>query len=404
MFAGLGGGGLIVIPLLITNDIVPLRRHGVWQGVNTVCFGLGAGLGGSFGGLMDKYLGWRWAFLALVPLTALSLLIVVFFLRLPDRNVHDTESSDVKWKRIDFLGSFSLTSSVALLLVALNSGGNIVPWSHPIILVMLPASGVSLLVFTLVELKYATEPVIPVRLLVHRTVLSVCLMNWFYTMSYNTLLFYAPIFFQIQGKSEFAAGIRLIPLSIGVAVGSVTCGLIIRASGKYYRLNIAVQCIFLITMGLLTRFTISTPNWPPFVLFFFAGSAYTSMLTIGMIAINAAVEPRFQAVVSSGSFAFRSTGSAIGITVNSLVFRNILAKGLWQHFGEEDNVEEIIRRVTNNVNELNSLPGQSMEIVKTVCMSSINGVFWMLFGLGSLGVVTSLMMREHTLHRNLERN
>ncbi|KAI4106010.1 MAG: hypothetical protein LQ345_007206 [Seirophora villosa] len=30
--AGLGGGGLNAIPLFITNDLVPLRRRGVWQG------------------------------------------------------------------------------------------------------------------------------------------------------------------------------------------------------------------------------------------------------------------------------------------------------------------------------------------------------------------------------------
>ncbi|KAL8950316.1 MAG: hypothetical protein Q9222_003639 [Ikaeria aurantiellina] len=48
--AGLGGGGLNAIPLSITNDLVPLRRRGVWQGVNNICFGVGSGLGGIYGG------------------------------------------------------------------------------------------------------------------------------------------------------------------------------------------------------------------------------------------------------------------------------------------------------------------------------------------------------------------
>ena len=39
VFAGLGGGGLNAIPLFITNDLVPLRRRGVWQGFNNICFG-----------------------------------------------------------------------------------------------------------------------------------------------------------------------------------------------------------------------------------------------------------------------------------------------------------------------------------------------------------------------------
>ncbi|KAL8977422.1 MAG: hypothetical protein Q9205_006771 [Flavoplaca limonia] len=56
--AGLGGGGLNAIPLFITNDLVPLRRRGVWQGFNNICFGVGSGLGGVYGGWLNDTIGW----------------------------------------------------------------------------------------------------------------------------------------------------------------------------------------------------------------------------------------------------------------------------------------------------------------------------------------------------------
>lgn len=46
VFAGLGSGGLNGIPLFIASDLVPLRRRGIWQGINNIWFGLGSGLGG----------------------------------------------------------------------------------------------------------------------------------------------------------------------------------------------------------------------------------------------------------------------------------------------------------------------------------------------------------------------
>ena len=61
--AGMGGGGLTAISTFVGSDLVPLRRRGVWQGLGNIAFGLGAGLGGVFGGWINDTWGWRKAFL-----------------------------------------------------------------------------------------------------------------------------------------------------------------------------------------------------------------------------------------------------------------------------------------------------------------------------------------------------
>lgn len=63
IIAGMGGGGLTAISTFVGSDLVPLRRRGVWQGFGNVSFGLGAGLGGVFGGWINDTWGWRKAFL-----------------------------------------------------------------------------------------------------------------------------------------------------------------------------------------------------------------------------------------------------------------------------------------------------------------------------------------------------
>ncbi|KAL8713181.1 MAG: hypothetical protein Q9220_002702 [cf. Caloplaca sp. 1 TL-2023] len=399
--AGLGGGGLNAIPLFITNDLVPLRRRGVWQGVNNICFGVGSGLGGIYGGWLNDTIGWRAAFLILVPLTVLSCVLVAIFVRMPTTEVKDVEE---KWKRVDVLGSIVLVGAIILLLVGLNSGGNTVPWTHPLVLTSLPISIILFVGFAYVEMNLAMEPIIPVKLLLNQTVLAACLTSWFFSMAQLALTFYAPIFFQIQGKSAKQAGLLLIPTSVGAAVGGIASGMIIRASGKYYLLNIVVQILFLLPLGLATRFNLDTPVILPIVYFFFTGLSYAGKLTITVTALIAAVQQKHQAVITSASYACRGTGSAIGIAVCSLVFQNILKRRLWEEFGREDEAASIIGRLRDNLREIKYLPDDGwMDDASDAYMDALRGVFWTIFGLAAVGTVASLFMREHTLHKNLAR-
>ncbi|KAL8839981.1 MAG: hypothetical protein Q9170_001523 [Blastenia crenularia] len=399
--AGLGGGGLNAIPLFITNDLVPLRRRGVWQGFNNICFGVGSGLGGIYGGWLNDTIGWRAAFLILVPLTLLSCVLVAALVRMPTTEVKDVEE---KWRRVDVMGSLVLVSAIILLLVGLNSGGNTVPWSHPLVLASLPISFVLFAGFAYVETNIAMEPIIPVKLLLNQTVLAACLTSWFFSMAQLALTFYAPIFFQIQGKSAKQAGLLLIPTSVGAAVGGIASGIIIRSSGKYYLLNVVVQILFLLPLGLATRFDLNTPVVLPIIYFFFTGLAYAGKLTVTVTALIAAVQQKHQAVITSASYASRGTGSAIGIAVCSLVFQNILKRRLWEEFGREDEAASIIGRLRDNLREIKYLPNNGwMKDAEDAYMDALRGVFWTIFGLAAIGTIASLFMREHTLHKSLAR-
>ena len=59
----------------------------------------------------------------------------------------------------------------------MNMGGNEVPWSHPFIITILPLSLVFFILFLIVEGRYATEPILPLKLLTHRTSLAAAFVN-----------------------------------------------------------------------------------------------------------------------------------------------------------------------------------------------------------------------------------
>ena len=391
--------GLTAISTFVTTDIIPLRNRGLWQGFGNICFGLGMGLGGVFGGWVNDVWGWRNAFLIQVPLTVLSCVLVTLTVKIPVR-----EKNISRIRRVDFLGAVTLVLTLVLLLLGLNSGGNIVPWTHPLVLVSLSFSGAFLLLFIFVEARIASEPVIPVHLLLDRTVLCGCLTNWFGTISFFALLYYGPIYFQVRGLSSTQAGARLIPLSIGAALGSLGVGIITRITGRYYILTAVIEGILVLAFALVAgTFNINTPAIPPLVYFLLAGTGYGGMLTTTLLALISAVDHEHQAVITSASYAFRSTGSTIGITIASAVFQNVLKDQLWQKFGSRKGAADEISRIRDSIDEINHLPSGWKDGVLESYMSALRGVWLVTLGIGILGLLVSLGMREHVLHRNLAR-
>ncbi|RAK77293.1 MFS multidrug transporter [Aspergillus fijiensis CBS 313.89] len=398
VIAGIGGGGLTAISTIINSDLVPLRKRGIWQGIGNICYGAGSGLGGVFGGWINDTLGWRWAFLIQVPFIVVSGILVTVMVKVP---VKDTD--DAKLKRVDFLGAVTLVTTLVLFLLGLNTGGNQLPWTHPLILVSLPLAAVSFALFLYIEAKIASEPVIPVRLLLDRTVFSACLTNWFGTMTVFGLLFYLPFFFQVQGLSATAAGVRLIPQAIGTSIGSLGAGVLMRSTGRYKVFVRITLTLLVIASILISTLSLTTPAWLPFIYFFLMGTAYGSMLTLTLVALISAVDHEHHAVITSASYAFRSTGSTIGITVASAVFQNILKSGLWRRFGDREDAGELISKIRDSLDEIHRLPADWVPGVLDAYIDSLRAVFLTLLGLAVLGALVSMGMREHKLHSNLSR-
>ncbi|KAL3421221.1 Multidrug resistance protein fnx1 [Phlyctema vagabunda] len=398
VIAGMGGGGLMAISTFVGSDLVPLRKRGVIQGIGNICYGTGAGLGGLFGGWVNDTWGWRWAFLSQVPLIILSGILVFFTIKVPSK-----KSEKSKLSRVDFLGAFTIVLTLVLLLLGLNSGGNIVPWSHPLVTVSLPLSAVALAAFIYIEAYVASEPVIPVRLLLNRTVAASCLTNWFSTMVVYMSLFYVPLFFQAKGLTTTAAGVRLMPQSVGVSIGSLSSGLIMNKTGKYRTLGLVLIATLTLGIGLLSTLTFATPEGPAFAYLFLIGAGYGGLLTVTLLAVISAVSHDHQAVITSATYAFRSTGSTIGVTIASTVYQNILKSELWQKFGDREGAAEEIGRIRDSFDELKHLPDGWQEGVLQSYADALRAVFLTALGVSILACICTAFIRQHTLHSSLDR-
>jgi MFS family permease len=295
--AGIGGGGLMSISTFLGSDLIPLRNRGVVQGIGNICYGSGAMLGGVFGGLINDHtkLGWRLAFLIQVPPVLLSAVAVHFLVKVPPK-----QSDKSFLARIDFLGVFLTSSFLVLLLLGLNSGGNQVPWTHPLPLTTLPLSALAFAGFLWWESR-ARQPIIPVRLLMTRTVLAACFTNLLATMVVLTLIFYVPMYLQVLGVSATNAGLRILPSPIGVSISSILAGYIMKRTGRFVTLGVASLIVVITGIVFLTLMGREASVWLSSAAFFFVGGGYGAMLTVTLLACIAAVDHSQQAVVTSAT-------------------------------------------------------------------------------------------------------
>ncbi|GJC93676.1 major facilitator superfamily transporter [Colletotrichum higginsianum] len=372
--AGVGGGGLM----------------GVYQGIGNIAYGSGAMLGGVFGGLINDHtaMGWRLAFLVQVPPVLLSAVLVAVLVKVPPK------ASDKSYlARIDFFGVFLTISFLVLLLLGLNAGGNLVPWSHPLPLTTIPLSIVAFVAFLVWETK-VKQPIIPVRLLYNRTILAACLTNLLCTMVMMMAMFYVPLYLQVNGLSATQAGLRIL---------TSPAGYIMKRTGKYVVPGICALILFNTGIIILTQFNEETPAWVNYVVFFLVGGGYGAMLTITLLGCIAAVDHSQQAVITSATYLARSLGGTIGITIGSAVYQNVLRNRLWDRFGDYPDAAEIIRRIRDDLDELKNLPPGWKPGVVDSFMEAFGSVWYTMLGLSILALVFISLMRQHVLHSTLER-
>jgi MFS family permease len=211
------------------------------------------------------------------------------------------------------------------------------------------------------------------------------------------------MYFQLSGSSTTETGIRLIPHTVGASIGSLGTGLIMKKTGTYKLLLMISMTLFVAGEGFVATVNLDTTIWPPILYLFVLGIGFGGTLTTTLLAIIAAVDHEHQAVITSALYAFRSTGSTLGITICSAVYQNILRTELLAKFGDEPGAREEIQRIRDSFEELDHLPSGWRAGVLVSFMDALRGVFLTGLGMAILAFISAAFVREHVLHTTLER-
>ncbi|CAN6643756.1 vacuolar basic amino acid transporter 1 [Trichomonascus vanleenenianus] len=426
--AGIGGGGMFSVGTIAQSDLVPLRSRGILQGIGNICYGVGAGVGGVVGGFMSDRYGWRSAFNVQIPFILLSaVLLMVFFThdnvkkqeRAPllgeesNNGSYGATNSSKKGsrfidydqlRRIDFLGSITLVSSLLLLMLAISIGGQQYAWTSPVVIGLLGLSAAIASLFVYVELYIAKEPVIPVNLFSNRTIMASSLTNFFCTMSVYAILFFVPVRFQsVMDMTPTQVGKRLFGNFIGVASGSFMAGFYMKHTGRYYWCGVISPLLYLFGVSILIHYHLTMPLSMQYASLILNGFGYAAMLTVTLLALIAAVPHEFQAVTTSIQYAFRGIGSSLGVSVGSSIFQISLAQQLHERV-QGPLAGDVISRVMDSVEAIRKVPEEYQPAVIASYEYSTRMVMTSCLVLGVIGLFFSALMREYKLHNTLERH
>ncbi len=222
---GLGGALMIPGSLSIISATFSTAEKGkaigLWSAATTIVTICGPILGGA---LADIGL-WRAIFYINVPLGILSM--VILWLKVP-------ESKDPTPSRIDWVGAFLLVVSLASITYGLLE----VPergWTHTYVMASLFTGVAAFVAFLLVENR-VTNPMVPFSIFESRMFSGVNVLSFFLYAALGGFLLFLPLnLVQIQGYTQFQAGLTFLPFSLlMVSMAAVTGRLTDKYGPRYF--------------------------------------------------------------------------------------------------------------------------------------------------------------------------
>ncbi|CAF9932699.1 hypothetical protein IMSHALPRED_008957 [Imshaugia aleurites] len=248
-------------------------------------------------------------------------------------------------------GSFLLTSAVALLILGLNLGGNVLPWSHPLIIAALAVSVFAGAVLIWVE-RQAAKPVLPLKLLTTLPRGNIFFHNFFTYVGTSAVMFNTPLYFQaVQLDSPSTSGFRLAAPSVGYTCCGLTSGMIMNATKRPKPLIIIGGVVSLAGGIAMTALPHNAAVAGATIAAFFSlpGSGISLVPTsVSSLAFSSKED---QAVTSTTQLLWRSLGNVMGIALSSLLVQNALPRHLEQYVRGEDR-EKIIHLVRKSVHSI----------------------------------------------------
>jgi len=216
---GLGGGGLMVMSQALIGELVPPRERPRFQGYFATIFTLSSVGGPVIGGLVVSQFSWRWLFAANLPLVAFAAWRVW---KLPVGQ-HHPDSGGVS----DVTGMLLFAIVATTALFWMTQGGAIFDWLSIGSLGLL-AFGVATGAWLLRRERRVHHPFLPVEIVRIPGVVAMCATVACFAACLFATVFFLPIYLQLgHGAEAHHSGLLLLPLTLGLVVGSTLTGRIV---------------------------------------------------------------------------------------------------------------------------------------------------------------------------------
>ena len=310
-FRGVQGvGAALVLPatLSIITNVFPRGERAKAIGIWTAVGGLGIGIGPVLGGWLVDNIGWSSVFWLHIPVLTVALIGMLFV----------PESKDERALGLDVPGAILGTTGIIALVYAIIQGPE-AGWASAEILIAFGLAIVLLTAFAFVEAR-SEAPMLPLKFFRQKDFTGAVLTLGLIIFGMLVTFFFLTQFFQIvQGRSAFAAGLLIIPASVGMMMGAPLSGALVKRIGPRY-LVLSMALAMITGVLLLTGVDVDSSTLSviiPLGIFGFGAGLGMPALTD---TVMAAVPEADAGIGSAVNDVSRELGGALGIaTIGSFV-------------------------------------------------------------------------------------
>jgi len=362
---GLGAGAMQPIALTIIGDIFTVKERAKVQGAFSGVWGLAGLVGPLTGGLLVKYLSWRWGFFINIPFAlAVIVLLITSFHEQITRKEHS----------LDWLGAGLLM--VAVLALLLGVQGNIS------LAFALPLAGAFLTVFFWVE-RRALEPVLPLQLFKIPEIAISGAAGAFFSAAMFGAITYVPLFVQgVLGGTPTQAGGMITPMIVAWPICSIIAGrLVTRIAFR----PVIVGGLLVASFGNLMMAMVLKAGSSLFIAqvamaLFGAGLGFAA--TSLLIAVQTSVGWELRGVATASNMFFRTIGGTVGIGMMGGVLVGQLTR--------DSSVPIEAANALLGPEHGRSLSADMLRILGSGLESGLSMNFWIMFAFASAAFLAAL--------------
>ncbi|TIA68573.1 hypothetical protein E3P92_04014 [Wallemia ichthyophaga] len=391
---GLGGGTIMSSVQIVISLITELSNRGLYSGLIGSVWGIASVLGPLLGGAITEHANWRWCFWINLPISAVVMAALCYFLKLSPRERPN-------WKQVliqfDYVGLVSiLIGSVCLILgfsIASNSG-----WQNPAVIALVVVGGVVTIFFGVWETYTTSSAIIPPRLFKTLTTTSILIGNLFHSIGYLASCYYLPVFFQVaDGTGPLESGVRLLPYTLGASVVSIVCGLLVARFHKYRIMIWLSWAIQVLGYGLMTTLRNDSNTAKQILYILVASLGVGCLFQVPLLAMQSSL-PIVDVSTGTGAYVFvRSLGGCIAISVSGTIVSNVSKKKL-QNI---PNAGSLAGLSTENLTDIKNIEPESLKVqVQAAYSEAIAKIFIMVVVLAGCGLISSLFIKRYEMRTN----
>ncbi len=299
---GIGSAFLFANAAALVTDAFPKEELGLAMGANTMVAAIGLVLGPVLGGALVA-ISWHWVFWFNVPLALAGAAWGGLILR--ELAQRDPARS------YDVLGTITFVVGLTGLVLGVSRGG-LSGWTDTLALASLAIAAVLLPTWVVIE-RRSVAPMLDLSLFNNRLFAAASAASFINGLARFALMFLFVFYFQgAQANSPIEAGVKLIPLALGMLIASPLSGIYADRHGSR---TLAALGMLVTAAGLagMTTLQVHSPYWQSALWLAFVGVGSGMFNSPNTAAMMGTVPAARRGIAAGARTLLQNTGAVLSI-------------------------------------------------------------------------------------------